>query len=183
MAKKRKTSRPKKEAFLAAYAEVGTITKACEIAGCSRSSHLRWLKDEPDYPERFKEAEQHACDRMTEEARRRAIDGLDKPVFQGGKKVGVIREYSDTLLIFLMKGAMPDKYKDRGQYEHSNHVDVKFQIVEDAGWFANTAHDDPDQNADGTPPPASGDSLASTNETNSVRPPVGENKDGHDELP
>jgi len=34
-------------------------------------------------------------------------------VYYQGKPCGVVTEYSDTLLIFLMKGAMPEKYKDR----------------------------------------------------------------------
>jgi hypothetical protein len=32
-------------------------------------------------------------------------------------------EYSDTLLIFLLKGAMPNKYKDRVQHEFSSLTD------------------------------------------------------------
>jgi hypothetical protein len=36
-----------------------------------------------------------------------------KPVFQNGEQVGVIREYSDTLLIFLLKGHRPERFKDR----------------------------------------------------------------------
>ena len=45
--------------------------------------------------------------------RRRAIEGVDKPVFHNGKVVGSIREYSDTLLIFALKGSMPSKYRER----------------------------------------------------------------------
>ena len=115
----------KKRAFLAAFSEVGTVTRAAEIAGVCRKSHTNWLKADPDYVEAFALAEQQACDRLEQEARRRAVEGVDKPVYQQGKKCGVVREYSDTLLIFLMKGAMPDKYKDRvsqeisGKLEHS----------------------------------------------------------------
>lgn len=37
------------------------------------------------------------------EAWRRAVKGTKKPVYQGGKKVGTITEYSNTLLMFLIK--------------------------------------------------------------------------------
>ncbi|MEM9670656.1 MAG: hypothetical protein AAF950_17200 [Pseudomonadota bacterium] len=37
------------------------------------------------------------------EAWRRAVKGTKKPVYQGGKKVGAITEYSNTLLMFLIK--------------------------------------------------------------------------------
>jgi hypothetical protein len=39
--------------------------------------------------------------------------GTLKPVYQGGKKVGAVREYSDTLLMFLLNGGRPEKYKHR----------------------------------------------------------------------
>jgi len=113
----------KKRAFLAAFAEVGTVTRAAEISGVCRKSHTNWLKSDSDYADAFALAEQQACDRLEQEARRRAVEGVDKPVYQRGVKVGVVREYSDTLLIFLMKGAMPEKYKDRVSQEFSGRLD------------------------------------------------------------
>lgn len=110
----------KKRAFLAAYAEVGTITRAAELAGVSRRTHTNWLNDienGPAYAEAFATAGQQACDRLEQEARRRAIEGTLKPVFHKGEECGVVREYSDTLLIFLMKGAMPEKYRERVSQE------------------------------------------------------------------
>lgn len=109
----------KKAAFLAAYAECGNISRAAEIAKIERRNHYRWLENDPEYPALFKEAEQQACDRLEQEARRRAVEGTLKPVFHKGEQCGVIREYSDTLLIFLLKGALPDKYADRAKTELS----------------------------------------------------------------
>lgn len=60
-----------------------------------------------------------ASDLLEKEARRRAHDGWDEPVFgslgnnQGSGEIGTVRKYSDTLLIFLLKGARPEKYRDR----------------------------------------------------------------------
>lgn len=101
----------KKRAFLAAYAEVGTILHAAQIAKIERKSHYLWLEDE-EYVAAFQEARVAAAEKLEQEARRRAVEGTQKPVFQGGKQVGAVQEYSDTLLIFLMKGAMPEKYRD-----------------------------------------------------------------------
>jgi hypothetical protein len=50
---------------------------------------------------------------LEDEAVRRAYEGVEKPVCQMGKEVGVIREYSDTMLIFLLKGLRPAKYRER----------------------------------------------------------------------
>lgn len=54
---------------------------------------------------------------MEAEAWRRGKTGVLKPVYQGGKKVGSVREYSDTLLIFMLKGTRPEKYRDRQQID------------------------------------------------------------------
>jgi hypothetical protein len=67
-----------------------------------------------------------AADLLEDEAFRRAHQGIDKPVFQGKELVGVIREYSDTLLIFLLKGCRPDKYRDRVDTRQSGEITVKF---------------------------------------------------------
>ncbi|MCR4375697.1 MAG: hypothetical protein NUW22_12690 [Acidobacteria bacterium] len=118
-----KKSHVKGAAFLAAYAKTGNISIAANIAGCSRRDHYRWIKD-PAYARTFDDATKEAIDRLEAEARRRATQGVEEPVFgklpgkdTGTGQVGVIRKYSDTLLIFLLKGANPEKYRER--YEHS----------------------------------------------------------------
>ena len=42
------------------------------------------------------------------------------PVYQGGKKVGSVRKYSDLLLIFLLKAAAPET--DRDNYHDHRHL-------------------------------------------------------------
>ena len=106
----------KKRAFLAAYAEVGTITRAAEIAGVERKSHYLWMAKDPAYVEAFAAAGEQAGDRLEQEARRRAIEGVTEPVWYRGQKVGEVQKYSDTLLIFLLKGAKPEKYAEKRFY-------------------------------------------------------------------
>ena len=71
----------------------------------------------------FEDAMEEAADLLESEARRRAHDGVEEPVFgslggnQGSGEVGRIRKYSDTLLIFLLKGARPDKYRERQEHQ------------------------------------------------------------------
>lgn len=115
---------PKKRAFLAAFAELGTVTHAADAAKITRKTHYLWMKDDDSeiYKAAFEDAQHHACDSLEREARRRAVHGTDKPVFHQGIECGTIREYSDTLLIFLMKGAMPEKYRDRAEVKHSGDI-------------------------------------------------------------
>lgn len=107
--------------FLIAYAVHGTISTACKAAGISNSCYYQWKKaaekdnaDESDkaFLEAFREADEIAFDSMEEEARRRAVDGVDEPVYQAGRLVGMKRVYSDTLLIFRMKAKRPAQYRD-----------------------------------------------------------------------
>jgi hypothetical protein len=109
----------KKEAFLAALAKLGNVSDAARKAKVPRRTVYNWREDDPDFAEAWAEAEDIAVDALEAEARRRALKGTLKPVYQGGKRVGSVREYSDTLTIFLLKGARPEKYADRVKNEHT----------------------------------------------------------------
>jgi hypothetical protein len=106
----------KKQRFLEAYAAAGTITEAAEIAAIGRRCHYRWMDADPEYAKAFVSATEQAADRLEQEARRRAIEGTTEPVWYRGQKVGAVQKYSDTLLIFLLKGCRPEKYADRRWY-------------------------------------------------------------------
>jgi hypothetical protein len=108
---------PKKRAFLAAFAHTGRITQAAKSAQVGWRNHYNWLKSDPTYADVFLEAKRMAGEWLEDEAVRRAKEGILKPVFWQGEHVDNVLEYSDTLLIFLLKGAMPEKYRER--FEHT----------------------------------------------------------------
>ena len=130
----------KKRAFLAAYETVGNISRAARSADISRGTHYDWMEKDPAYRAGFEKAHRRASDLLEEEARRRAMEGYHEPVVYKGHFTGewvmpdgsdpwdpetgrrkpgavfernVVRRYSDTLLIFLMKGNNPDKFGDK----------------------------------------------------------------------
>jgi len=104
----------KRAAFLAAYRNTGNIKLACEAAQIGRSAHYRWRASDPDYAEDFERAKGDAVDVLEAEARRRAVDGwVEKVGWYKGQAGGTVRRYSDVLLIFLLKGAAPEKYRER----------------------------------------------------------------------
>jgi hypothetical protein len=127
----------KQAAFLAAYRQLGVVSRAAKITGINRSRHFEWLQEDTDnYRQRFAEAHNEAIEVMEAEAHRRAVEGWTKPVFGSGGQgvgtvqVGTVREYSDTLLIFLLKGANPEKYRDNsrvqldGNVNHTGNVQI-----------------------------------------------------------
>jgi hypothetical protein len=104
----------KQAAFLGAYRENGNIKLACAAGRVGRSSHYRWLERDADYAKEFEQAKKDAVDVLEAEARRRAVEGWEEPVgWYKGQAGGSVKRYSDTLLIFLLKGAAPQKYRER----------------------------------------------------------------------
>ena len=116
---------PKKRAYLTALVESGgNVTRACQLAEIDRSTpYTRQWRDDKEYRVALTVAKTMGADQLESEAIRRAYEGIEHPVgWYRGKAGGVVREYSDTLLIFLLKGAMPEKYADlmelKGQFAH-----------------------------------------------------------------
>lgn len=115
----------KKRKFLSAFSIAGTVTGAAKAAGVSRRSHSTWLREDPSYAKAFATAQDMACDRLEQEAIRRAVSGVERKKFHKGEPIidpstgeqYVEREYSDTMLIFLLKGLRPEKYGDRAVWD------------------------------------------------------------------
>ena len=107
----------KKGAFLAAYGRIGNVTSAATLAGVDRTTHYKWLEEDAAYVQAFAAAKEEAADWLETEAHRRAFLGVLKPIHHKGERVDYVREYSDTLLIFLLKGARPEKYRDIVRHE------------------------------------------------------------------
>ena len=102
----------KKEAFLVSLRQHGSVKKAAFAAGYQDSSFIRKLrKTDEDFSAEWDEALLVAVDDvLLPEAQRRAVEGTQEPVFHKGEIVGWKQRYSDQLMMFLVRGAMPEKY-------------------------------------------------------------------------
>ena len=114
----------KRAAFLSALADCGNVADAARQAGIARNALYLWKRDDSDFAAEWEAALIAGGETLEEEAVRRARDGWDEPVWYQGQQVGTVRRYSDTLLIFLLKGLMPEKYGERQKIEHSGAVDI-----------------------------------------------------------
>ena len=109
-----------KASFLVALRENGgNITAAAEKATVDPATIHNWRKTDEEFGAAVEATIDESTEMLEDEAVRRAVEGTLKPVFQGGKQVGSIREYSDGLLMFLLRGRRPEVYKDRIASEHS----------------------------------------------------------------
>jgi hypothetical protein len=113
-----------KAIFLKALAVSGVVTTACKKAKIGRTTAYKTRDEDEAFAQAWDDALDDALDGMEEEVYRRGVEGVLKPVYQGGKKVGSIREYSDTLLIFRLKAERPEKYRERTDVRHSGKIDV-----------------------------------------------------------
>ena len=110
------------ERFIEEYARLGNVTYAARLAGVDPSTVRAARSRQVGFAVRMKAAEYGYCDRVRLEIHRRAIEGVEKPVFgsvrddQGRSvtgQVGTIREYSDRMLELEAKARMPDEYGER----------------------------------------------------------------------
>jgi hypothetical protein len=101
-----------KQKFLDTYRGTGNVSAAAVLATIGRRTHYDWIRDDAVYAASFADAVEEAADRLETEARRRAVTGCSEAIYYKGAQIGTLKKYSDTLLIFLLKGARPEKYSD-----------------------------------------------------------------------
>jgi hypothetical protein len=108
--RKLKLTPAQRERFLEALADTGSVTTAVAIAGTSRTRVYELRKADPAFASAWQDDEEIAADRLEDEARRRAVDGVPEPLVSAGKLVRddngqpiMVPRYSDTLLLALLR--------------------------------------------------------------------------------
>lgn len=108
-----KVTAKKKEKFLDALIETGgNVTRAAELVNLPRKTLYAHRAKDKKFKEDWDRAVDKGVDVLEDEARRRAFEGVQEPVYQKGELKDYVTRYSDTLLIFLLKGHRA-KYKER----------------------------------------------------------------------
>lgn len=133
-----KLTHKKRASFLASLSECGNVTKAAEAVGVNRVYLYEVRAKDEAFAKSWEEAAKIGALRLEDEARRRAIDGWEEPVWHKGEMCGKVQKYSDTLLIVLLKAHHPDKYAERNKTEHSGSIDIA-KAIEDGRKRANSA--------------------------------------------
>jgi hypothetical protein len=123
----RTTKKDQAETFLTALRKSGNVSAACRSARIGRQRVYERRESDPEFAAAWDVALDEAVDSLESEGWRRARDGTLKPIFYEGQKCGEIREYSDTLLIFLLKGHRPARFREtvRQEQQHSGEVLIR----------------------------------------------------------
>ena len=106
--------------FIGALMEGETVIGSCRFANVHVSTAYDRRKVDLQFARAWKEAADIGTENLEQEAARRAFHGTIKPVFHRGVECGEIREYSDTLMIFLLKARKPEVYRDRFEDNESS---------------------------------------------------------------
>jgi len=106
-----------RQTFLETLRDTANASAAARAASVNRRTGYNWRDENPEFAADWDEALEEATDALEAEARRRALDGVAKPVFYQGEECGTVQEYSDTLMTLLLKAHRPDKYKERSSNE------------------------------------------------------------------
>ena len=109
-----------------------TVKHAVETAGLSRSQAYDLRREQPEFAAAWDAAIIEGAEALEQEAFRRAVEGTDKPIVHLGVVTDTVKEYSDTLLIFLLKGRLPDKYKDRVQQDNTHAGDITVRFIDES---------------------------------------------------
>lgn len=112
------------KAFLSALSEAGVVRYACKAAGVDPSAVYDRRRDDQAFAAAWAQALDDAADLLESEAVRRGRDGIVEHVVGKGGEVYENTKYSDTLLIFLLKGARPEKYRERFDTKLSGSIDL-----------------------------------------------------------
>jgi hypothetical protein len=116
--------------FLDHLARTGNVSAAARAAGYSRHTLYAWRRQDAEFAETWNDAVIEAVDALEQEARRRAVEGIEQPLVHGGKfvrhedgSIATIRQYSDRLLEFLLKALRPERFRPetaKGQVAETN---------------------------------------------------------------
>lgn len=116
-------------AFLATLSNTGNVRAACTAAKVGRSTVYDRRQSSEAFDAAWAEAIEQAADMMEAEALRRAVHGVQEPVYYKGKIVGHVLKYSDVMLIFLLKAARPEKFRERFEHTGKDGGPIEFDAL------------------------------------------------------
>ena len=120
-AESRKPADNWKEIFITALLKSSNVSAACRKAKISRAVAYAHRETDTEFAAAWDEALEMALDDAESEAWRRGKEGTisNRQYDKDGKLISTTRQYSDTLLIFMLKAHRPAKYRETIRNEHT----------------------------------------------------------------
>ncbi len=99
--------------FFRILATSGSVSLAAERTGLNRSTLYLHRAANPAFAKRWAEALGLGVAKVRDEVFRRALDGVEKPVFHAGLQVGEVKHYDNRLLWALLRSHEPETYGNK----------------------------------------------------------------------
>ena len=103
--------RERRARFLELLRQDPNVSAAAREVGVARATAYSLRTRDAAFAAAWDDAVQEAVDHVEAELRRRAVEGVEEPVFYQGKEIARVRKYSDQLLKFYLQ-ANRERYRD-----------------------------------------------------------------------
>lgn len=100
----------KRRRFLAVLADTANVSRAARDAGLASSTVYRMRAKNDKFRIGWDEAIASALDTLEAALLARAVNGVERPLVYGGKKIATVTTYSDPLGMFFLKTRRPEIY-------------------------------------------------------------------------
>jgi len=95
---------------------IGTTLRLCRI---NKKDFYLAIKRDPKFKAEYERMRDYSIGIAEDEAIRRSVDGVEKPIFYKGGIVGYTREFSDYLLLKLLAA-----YRNNWRYSYGSETEV-----------------------------------------------------------
>lgn len=106
-------TKKRRDLFLHHLSETGNVSESARRADMPRQSAYRLRRADKEFSQAWDDALADALDELESVLIQRAIEGVEKPHYFGGKEVGTVKSYSDNLAMFLLKSRRAEVYGDK----------------------------------------------------------------------
>jgi len=96
--------------FIDVLRRTNNVSHAAREAGIAVSTVYRYRAKVERFRTQWDEAVNEALDQLEAALMERALQGVEKKVFFGGKACGTVRHYSDALAMFMLRSKRPEIY-------------------------------------------------------------------------
>jgi transposase-like protein len=121
--------------FLRALSTGASVSEAAKAGRILWNTLYRWRRDDSRFRAAWDDAARAGEDakaaKLDEALMRRAVDGIDEPVFHAGEEVGTRKRYSDPLLMFGIRELRQRRAARRPFIAHTPLVTVVIEPLEE----------------------------------------------------
>ena len=123
---------PKKQKIFINLIKTGeSVTAAAEKCRISVRAAYKRRDSNAKFRRSWSEAVDFCVEAAERELRRRAVEGVDEPVFYRGAAAGTRKVYSDQLLLAYLKANRPEKYRERQEVRHQGELTTTMVVIAD----------------------------------------------------